>query len=94
MLSHLIKDTNKHSCSLISLNRKLTLKKKTRKKASFEKNIKELKIDAGELAFEAEKKSNLTILRKSNRLKRAATDKESDLVEIKSTKAMLMELKE
>ena len=57
------------------------------KVASLEKTINELK-------NEAEKMNDLTILSKSNALKRAAIDKEITLGELKSKKIKLLELKE
>ena len=47
-----------------------------------------------ELKNEAEKMNDLTILSKSNALKRAAIDKEITLGELKSKKVKLLELKE
>ena len=57
------------------------------KVASLEKTVNELK-------NEAEKMNDLTILSKSNALKRAAIDKEITLGELKSKKIKLLELKE
>ena len=57
------------------------------KVASLEKTVNELK-------NEAEKMNDLTILSKSNALKRAAIDKEITLGELKSKKVKLLELKE
>ena len=55
--------------------------------------IKELENDSGEFGFEVEKNSNLTILRKSNDLKGAAIEKESDLVELKNKEGKINEIK-
>ena len=57
------------------------------KVASLEKTVNELK-------NEAEKMNDMTILSKSNALKRAAIDKEITLGELKSKKVKLLELKE
>ena len=46
------------------------------KVASLEKTVNEPKNDAHKYAFEADKMNDLTILSKSNALKRAALDKE------------------
>ena len=46
------------------------------KVASLEKTVNEPKNDAQKYAFEADKMNDLTILSKSNALKRAAIDKE------------------
>ena len=59
-----------------------------------EKTVNELKNDADKYAFEAEKMNDLTILLKSNALKRASIDKEITLGELKSKKVKLLELKE
>ena len=59
-----------------------------------EKTVNELKNDADKYAFEAEKMNDLTILLKSNTLKRASIDKEITLGELKSKKVKLLELKE
>ena len=59
-----------------------------------EKTVKELKNDSDKYAFEAEKMNDLTILLKSNALKRASIDKEITLGELKSKKVKLLELKE
>ena len=56
------------------------------KLASLEKIVNELKNAADKYAFEVEKMNNLTILSKSNALKRAAVDKEITLDELKSKK--------
>ena len=64
------------------------------KVSSLEKAIKEFQNDADKYAFEAEKKNDLSILSKTNALKRAAVDKEGNLSELKSKKAKLVELKE
>ena len=64
------------------------------KVASLEKTFNELKNDADKYAFDSEKMNNLTILSKSNALKRAAIDKEITLGELKSKKVKLLELKE
>ena len=53
-----------------------------------------LKNDADKYAFEADKMNDLTILSKSNALKRAAIDKEITLGELKSKNVRLLELKE
>ena len=59
-----------------------------------EKTVNELKNDADKYASEAEKMNDLTILLKSNALKRASIDKEITLGELKSKKVKLLELKE
>ena len=59
-----------------------------------EKTVNKLKNDADKYAFEAEKMNDLTILLKSNALKRASIDKEITLGELKSKKVKLLELKE
>ena len=59
-----------------------------------EKTVNELKNDADKYAFEAEKMNDLTILLKSDALKRASIDKEITLGELKSKKVKLLELKE
>ena len=59
-----------------------------------EKTVNELKNDSDKYAFEAEKMNDLTILLKSNALKRASIDKEITLGELKSKKVKLLELKE
>ena len=59
-----------------------------------EKTVNELKNDADKYAFQAEKMNDLTILLKSNALKRASIDKEITLGELKSKKVKLLELKE
>ena len=64
------------------------------KVASLEKTVNELKNDADKYALEAKKMNDLTILSKSNALKRAAIDKEITLGELKSKKVKLLELKE
>ena len=64
------------------------------KVASLEKTVNELKNDADKYAFQAEKMNDLTILLKSNALKRASIDKEITLGELKSKKVKLLELKE
>ena len=63
------------------------------KVALVEKTVNELKNDADKYAFEVEKMNDLTILAKSNALKRAAIDKEI-IGELKSKKIKLLELKE
>ena len=64
------------------------------KVASLEKTVNELKNNADKYALEAKKMNDLTILSKSNALKRAAIDKEITLGELKSKKVKLLELKE
>ena len=64
------------------------------KVASLEKTVNELKNNADKYALEAKKMNDLTILSKSNALKRAAIDKEITLGELKSKKIKLLELKE
>ena len=59
-----------------------------------QKAIKEFQNDANKFAFRAEKKNDLSILSKSNALKRTAIDKERNRSKLKLEKAKLMKLKE
>ena len=57
------------------------------KVSSLEETIDELQNDADKFAFKAEKKNDISILSKDNTLKRAATDKEGNLSELKIEKS-------
>ena len=63
------------------------------KKTLLENTIIELKKDSDMFAFEAEKQSKLELLSKSNTLKRAANDKQTELDECLKAKKQLLERK-
>ena len=82
---------NKSNEELESINNEISALNK--KKVLLENTIEELNKDSVEMAFEAEKQSKFELLSKSNALKRAATEKQTELETCLKEKKRLMEKK-